>query len=103
MNNDYMIKENSIIFSTQLYQVFIDQLFSSQNKTKGLSCHRTPKFGWTGNAKETAAAWKGDDGDDDSEDVEARVSSCPIDPFQRHKKSGTTNRTGIACKTTYTK
>lgn len=70
---------------------------------KGKRWQPTPKFGWTGKADETAVAWKGDDGDDESEDVDARVSSCSIDPFQRCKESETPNLTEIACKSIHTK
>lgn len=43
----------------------------------GKRCPCTVKFGWwIGNGGETAVAWKEEDGDDDSEDVDARASSC---------------------------
>jgi hypothetical protein len=47
----------------------------------GKRCPSTVKFGWIGNGDEMAVAWREDDGDDDSEDVGARASSCSVNPF----------------------
>lgn len=72
--------------------IAISQFFRCQILPETISIHAelrevcpcTARFGWIGNGDElTAVAWKGDDGDDDSEDVDARASSCSIDPCQK--------------------
>lgn len=50
-------------------------VWNSPYRASPLSPYAIPKFGWTGKGDETAVAWKGDDGDEESEDVDARVSS----------------------------